>query len=229
MRTAGLKSLAGQTSGITSQRQLRRKQPRESVLTIPYRRADRSWAFRFVAARTNPQSNIPTRCTTARCLKWAVLWTSNLERQGKATLERRQNAEKPRSRPLQATLRPSGSQPLGTPKPPRSHLEATLRLYSGYLEATPRHSPEPVQSHLKATVKHMELGMTWRRQAVLRRADGGRIQGYLSATADFTLSVHAPFQSLSRLPARDSEGGEFEHDDWVIEFHRVGHAHRTST
>ncbi len=43
----------------------------------------------------------------------------------------------PRSHP-QATLRPHGSQPVGTPKPPRSHPEATLRLPSSYPQATLR-------------------------------------------------------------------------------------------
>ena len=42
----------------------------------------------------------------------------------------------PRGYP-EATLRPSGGQPVGTLKPPRGYLEATLRLSSGYPQATP--------------------------------------------------------------------------------------------
>jgi hypothetical protein len=42
----------------------------------------------------------------------------------------------PRGYP-EATLRPSGGQPVGTLKPPRGYPEATLRLSSGYPQATP--------------------------------------------------------------------------------------------
>jgi hypothetical protein len=37
---------------------------------------------------------------------------------------------------LEATLRPSGSQPVGTPEPPSGYPGATLRLPSGYPQAT---------------------------------------------------------------------------------------------
>src|ERR1019366_6260503 len=48
---------------------------------------------------------------------------------------------KGRAGPAQATLRPSGSQPVGTRKPPSGYPEATLRLPPGYPEATLRLPP----------------------------------------------------------------------------------------
>src|ERR1039458_890818 len=54
---------------------------------------------------------------------------------------RMQNAEtrdKAIPSPLQAPLRPSGSQPVGTRKPPSGYPEATLRLPRSYPEATLR-------------------------------------------------------------------------------------------
>ncbi len=45
------------------------------------------------------------------------------------------NDEKPPSGYPEATLRPSGGQPVGTPKPPGGYPQATLRLPRSYPEA----------------------------------------------------------------------------------------------
>jgi hypothetical protein len=81
---------------------------------------------------------------------------------------------------------------------------------------------------VQARLEHEELGAALRHQTAVLWVGWGRFQRWPSATTDFTLFVLGPFRSRSRLPARSGEGGELEHNDRVVEFHRVGHADRTS-
>jgi hypothetical protein len=62
-----------------------------------------------------------------------------------------------------ATLKPSGSQPVGTQKAPRSHPEATLRLPRGY----------PLPGNAEGRMKNAEIGTVWCRV--------GRTQGWRAA------------------------------------------------